>query len=94
MREIIPLKDSIIMERFSIKDSRILLPDDTEVGDDRSELRAILIGKEVKEIQIGDTVMINFNLVPVHTIKHEDKTYYMVKEENVTCVKREVNIEN
>lgn len=94
MRKIIPLKDTVIMEKVKVKETSILLPEDSAPIADMSELRAILVGKDVKEIQVGDTIMLNFNLIRVETIKHEDKEYYFVREEDISCVKREMKIEN
>jgi co-chaperonin GroES (HSP10) len=86
-RQLIPIKDYIILEMITIKASGIILPQ-MDKPTDVTEFKVFAIGKNVKEVAVGDIVVCNPDGVLVFS--EGTKKYYLTREDAVGLVKREV----
>ena len=85
-RQLIPIKDYIILEMMTIKASGIIVPD-MDKPSDITEFKVYAVGKDVKEVAVGDIVVCNPDGVLVFS--EGTKKYYLTREEAVGLIKRE-----
>jgi len=91
MRELIPIRDYIVIEYKPKEGSLVILPSAEKVDDrDQDNYVVLFCGPDCKSVKPGDRLVINPEAVV--RFKHEDKWYWLTREEAVGCIKREKEV--
>jgi co-chaperonin GroES (HSP10) len=85
-RQIVPMRDFMIMVLKNKETARIVLPENLSPESGMGMLEIIMIGPKCVDVKIGDCVVISPDAMI--KFKHDDAWYYVTKEENVTAVLR------
>ena len=85
-RNIVPREDFLVMVLRSIETERIIIPESIKDNSELSRFEVIILGPKCKDIKIGDCCVVSPQAMI--TFKHDNVSYFVTKEENVTVVLR------
>lgn len=80
-----PLKDRVVLKQMEAEEktaSGIILPDEAKEKPEVAEV--IAVGKEVKEVKVGDKVL--YGKYSGTEVKYKGEEYLIVKEEDVLAI--------
>ena len=79
--------------QFKKEGARIITRDPEKIDDDdQDNYTVLLVGPDCKSVKPGDRLIVNPEAVV--RFKHEDKWYWLTREEAVGCIRREKEVEN